>query len=162
MSGNLNVQNHQLAFGASDIVSDISSAVDNAFDQIIEIKSNLTDEINLIDSNILDSSFDPQTTSFLKQILLPKKPSTPTPDTSFGVFIGYSISLDGTNSLSNNAFISFIRNRMQSDILSVIPHIQNKIISLNLNQHSFYFYVLPLINAENDKDTIMNTSLEVN
>jgi hypothetical protein len=54
-----------------------------------------------------------------------------------------------------------MKNRMQADILTVIPYIQSKISTLGLSAYSFYFYVLPLIDAEDDKDTIMNSSLGV-
>ena len=37
--------------------------------------------------------------------------------------------------------------------------LHRKITSLSLIGHSFYFYVLPLVDAENDKITIMDSSL---
>lgn len=160
-SNDLKIRNHQLAFGASKTINDLSSAIDHAFNQITEILANIVDEIELVDANILDSIFERDTTDFLKQTLIPKKDSLPYPDTSFGVFLGYSISLDGTYSLNNKDFIDYLKARMQTDILSVIPYIENKIKDSGLMGHSFYFYVLPLIDAEVDKDTIMNASLEV-
>lgn len=160
-SNDLKIRNHQLAFGASKTINDLSSAIDHAFDQITDILANIVDEIELVDANILDSTFERDTTDFLKQTLVPKKEPLPYPDTSFGVFLGYSISLDGTDSLNNKDFIDYLNTRMQADILSVIPYIENKIKDSGLMSHSFYFYVLPLIDAEVDKNTIMNTSLEV-
>jgi hypothetical protein len=160
-SSDLRVRNHQLAFGASKNINDLASAIDHAFIQIEEIIANIDDEIDLIDASILDSTFDRATTDFLKQTLVPNKTSIPYPDTSFGVFLGYSISLDGTDGLSNSDFIDFLQARMQSDILAAIPYIQKKINDSGLLGHSFYFYVLPLIDAEDDKDKIMNASLEV-
>jgi hypothetical protein len=160
-SNDLRIRNHQLAFGASKTINDLSSAIDHAFNQIADILANIVDEIELVDANILDSTFERDTTNFLKQTLVPKKDPLPYPDTSFGVFLGYSISLDGTDSLNNKDFIDYLKTRMQADILSVVPYIENKIKDSGLMSHSFYFYVLPLIDAEIDKNTIMNASLEV-
>ena len=50
---------------------------------------------------------------------------------------------------------------MRDDILGCIPYIQNKISKLSLSGHSSIFYVLPLIDAENDKDNIMNSAIGV-
>lgn len=160
-SNDIKVRNHQLAFGASKTINDLTSAIDHAFIQVEEILANIDDEIELIDANILDSTFDRDTTDFLKQTLVPKKGPSPYPDTSFGVFLGYSISLDGADGLNNKDFIDFLVSRMQDNILLAIPYIQNKIKDLGLISHSFYFYVLPLVNAEDDKDIIMNASLGV-
>ena len=158
-SSDLKIRNHQLAFGASIVVGDLSSAVDNALKQITNILLNIGDEIDLVESNLLDSIYDRETTDYLKRTLLPTKKSLAKPDTSFGVFLGYSISLDGTSGLNNYDFSTLLRNRMKSDIISVIPYIQSQINSLGLSSYSFYFYVLPLINAEDDKNVIMNSSL---
>lgn len=158
-SNDLKVRNHQLAFGASNVVGDLSSAVDNALEQITKILLNIGDEIDLVESNLLDSIYDRDTTDYLKRTLLPTKASLPKPDTSFGVFLGYTISLDGTSGLNSYDFSIFLRNRMKTDIISVIPYIQSQIKSLGLDNYSFYFYVLPLINAEEDKNIIMDGSL---
>jgi len=160
-SNDLSVRNHQLAFGASKTINDLISAIDHAFIQVEEILANIDDEIELIDANILDSTFDRTTTDFLKKALVPNRGSLSYPDTSFGVFLGYSISLDGTDGLNNRDFIDFLKVRMQTDILAAIPYIQTKITDMGLLSHSFYFYVLPLIDAEDNKDKIMNASLEV-
>jgi len=161
VSNDVSLRNHQLAFGASNVLNNLNIAIDNAFLQVTEIINNLTDEIDLVESSILDSTFDKETTDFLKHTLVPSKSTMSAPDTSFGVFLGYSISLDGTDSLNNIDFANHMKNRMQADILSVIPYIQSKISTLGLSGYSFYFYVLPLIDAEDDKDTIMNSSLGV-
>ncbi len=161
VSNDVSLRNHQLAFGASNVLNNLNIAIDNAFTQVTEIINNLTDEIDLVESNILDSTFDREVTDFLKNTLVPSKATMSAPDTSFGVFLGYSISLDGTDSLNNIDFANHMKNRMQTDILTTIPYIQNKISTLGLGAYSFYFYVLPLINAEDDKDTIMNSSLGV-
>lgn len=158
-SSDLKVRNHQLAFGASNVVGDLSSAVDNALEQITKILLNIDDEIDLVESNLLDSIYDRDTTDYLKRTLLPIKVSLPKPDTSFGIFLGYSISLDGTSGLNNYDFSKLLRDRMKSDIISVIPYIQSQIKTLDLDSYSFYFYVLPLIDAEQDKNVIMDGSL---
>lgn len=160
-SGDSSLKNHQLAFGASHILNDLNSAIDNAFLQVIDIKNNMDNEISIVEGSIFNNTFDPLTSDFLKESLIPNKSSTPRPDTSFGVFLGYSISLFGTESLNNTLLAAEITKRMRDDILGCIPYIQNKISKLSLTGHSFYFYVLPLIDAENDKDNIMDSAIGV-
>ncbi len=140
-------------------MNDLNSAIDNAFLQVIDIKNNMDNEISIVEGSIFNNTFDPLTSDFLKEILIPNKSSTPRPDTSFGIFLGYSISLFGTESLNNTLLAAEITKRMQNDILGCIPYIQYKISKLSLTGHSFYFYVLPLIDAENDKDNIMNSAI---
>lgn len=48
-----------------------------------------------------------------------------------------------------------LQSQMKKDITDVLPYIKAKITELNLQNHSFYFYFLPLNDAENDKVEIM-------
>jgi len=50
---------------------------------------------------LFDNTFDDDTTAFLRDTLIPKKSRTSKPDNSFGIFLGYSISLDKTDEIDN-------------------------------------------------------------
>jgi len=100
-SNDLSLKNHQLAFGASHVLNDIYSAIDNAFTQVVNIKNNISDEISLVETSLFDNTFDDDTTAFLRDTLIPKKSRTSKPDNSFGIFLGYSISLDKTDEIDN-------------------------------------------------------------
>ena len=51
-SGDLSLKNHQLAFGASHVLNDLNSAIDNAFLQVIDIKNNMENEISIVEGSI--------------------------------------------------------------------------------------------------------------
>lgn len=46
---------------------------------------------------------------------------------------------------------------MDKDIKGIIPYIKAKISELGLDVYSFYLFVLPLDNVENDSKSIMTT-----
>jgi len=48
---------------------------------------------------------------------------------------------------------------MDTDIKAHVAYIANKISAENLGTHSFYFYILPFNDADNEKQSIMNTVL---
>jgi hypothetical protein len=76
----------------------------------------------------------------------------------FGVFLGYSLGLD-PNNYSTAAFRTEISRKMDAVIKAHVACITNKINAENLGTHSFYFYILPFNDADNEKQSIMNTVL---
>ncbi len=137
----------------------MQSAINSAFTQIGEIRSAADDEYTLIEGDILNRSFDATTTQYLKGMLIPQKGGSITPDTAFGLFIGYSISIPNAASLSNTDYRAAVDKKMQADIIACIPHIEKLIKDKNLTAYSFYIYVLPLNDADKDKDLIMDIAL---
>lgn len=158
-SNDLNNMNHQLVFGASSVKGNLQHAIDKVISQISDIDTKADDEIQFVNRNILYSNFDRDTTSYLKKALTPSRAEDSMPDTSYGIFIGYSINVDKTEDLNNNDFRKEITNRMIKDIEGISGYIYKSIDNLGLKNHSFYFYFLPLINAENDKIEIMNKAI---
>jgi len=154
-----NGANNQVIFGASEVVNDLKAAIDSAFAQISEIKSTANDEYTLIEGDILNRSFDAPTMQYLKGMLIPQKGGSVPPDTAFGLFIGYSIGIPNAALLSNADYRAAVDSKMQADITACIPHIEKLICDKNLTAYSFYIYVLPLNDADNDKNLIMNTAL---
>ena len=152
---------HQLVFGSTDVLADLHGAVDSAFAQIVDIKSSTTDEHTLIEANILNNSFSPEVTTFLKETIIPQPGKPKRPDTAFGVFLGYNVNVPNADTLPSADYIPAMIKKMQADISACVPYIQSKIDELKLSRHSFYIYVLPLDDVSTDRTTIMNKALEV-
>ena len=152
---------HQLVFGSTDVLADLHGAVDSAFAQIVDIKSSTTDEHTLIEANILNNSFSPEVTTFLKETIIPQPGKPKRPDTAFGVFLGYNVNVPNADTLPSADYIPAMIKKMQTDISACVPYIQSKIDELKLSRHSFYIYVLPLDDVSTDRTTIMNKALEV-
>jgi len=151
-----NKVSYQLVFGASSINGNISDAVDTAFEVLKGIKEGRNRERQMVDSTLFNHTFDLETTEKLRQVLVPSKERQQAPDMAFGIFIGYTLDI---NKLSNSEFRTAALNKMKSDIHQIIPYINKKIEESNLGMHSYYFYFLPLNDAENDKHRIMENLL---
>lgn len=151
---------NQLVFGATDSINDLATAIDNAFKQVVEIKNSAKEEYDFLETTILNNEFDSETNKTLEDIIIPKKGSGLTkPDSAFGMFIGYNV--DVPDEPNNEQFKINIKAKMESDIKSFAPYIENKITSLGLSSYSFYIYILPFNDINIDKDQIMRNALEV-
>ena len=150
------VTTYQLVFGTSAINNDIKSGIDTAISSIVEIKSGKKQERRMVDSTLLNRTYDDETTAHLRQILIPTRERMQSPDMAFGVFVAYSI---GVESEDNDEYREAVVAKMISDIQSLAPYIAGKIAEANLGMHSYYFYFLPLNNAEEDKKRIMSELL---
>lgn len=147
---------YQLVFGASCINGNFASAIDSAFEVLAAIKNGKAKERQMVDSTLFNHTYDNDTTELLRQILIPSKTRQAAPDMAFGVFIGYSIDVEADD---NDGFRVECMKKMEADIKTAIPYIEQKVSDLNLGMHSYYFYFLPFNNAEVDKKLIMDELL---
>lgn len=150
---------HQVVFGASSIVGDLTYAIDAAFDSILEIENNEDKELHMVDNVIFDRLLNEDEVELAKEIFLPSPNKTTSYNTSYGVFLGYTIGLDPTR-YSVAEFPQIVEEKMQEDIRRNIDYILNKIKDNFLGQHSFYFYVLPFNDAEDEKKAIMEAVMK--
>lgn len=149
---------YQMIFGKSNVIGDLQDAIDNAFDHIAAIRDNVSTELKIVESTVFSQAYDAQTTDFLKEIIIPSKKKNAVVDKAFGVFLGYSLGLD-PNNYSTTDFRTEFSKKMDTDIKAHVAYIANKINAENLGTHSFYFYILPFNDADNEKQSIMNTVL---
>ena len=150
---------HQVVFGASSIVGELTYAIDAAFDSILEIENNEDKELHMVDNVIFDRLLNEDEVELAKEIFLPSPNKTTSYNTSYGVFLGYTIGLDPTK-YSVAEFPQIVEEKMQEDIRRNIDYILKKINDNFLGQHSFYFYVLPFNDAEDEKKAIMEAVMK--
>lgn len=155
LSDDGNASCYQTVFGTSDIEGDIAGAIDKAFDTIVRIKEENKNGIQLIDNCSLNSSFDENTVKQLESIIIPNPKESVSNDFAYGIFLGYSLGLDGNNR-SPIEFRNAVSMKMNIDIKNHIKYIAEKIKKLDLGMYSFYFYIVPFNDAELDKKTIIN------
>lgn len=152
---------NQLVLGASDTYDDLEHAVNNAFDQIERIAAGSSEEYDLLETSILNNEFDADMNQTLESMIIPKKgTSSSSIEKAYGIFLGYTINVDGTG-LSNDEYLKNASEKMISDIKGIIPYIESKIGALSLSNHSFYVYILPLNDALSDKESIIKDALGV-
>lgn len=151
---------YQTVFGSSDITGDMCSAIDKAFNTIEKIEHGTKDVGQmLVDSHIFEASFDRKTAEKITEIMLPSKNKQIANDIAYGIFLGYSLGLNAQGR-SNIDFRRAVDYKMQTDIKHHTSYIINKIKSLNLGTHSFYIYIVPFNDADNEKIEIIRNLLE--
>ena len=149
---------YQMVFGKSNIIGDMKDAIDNAFQSLADLKNNTSSELKILESTVLYKAYDPETTDYLKNIILPNKNNNATCDNAFGVFLGYSLGLNPEN-YSNAEFRQKVMDKMDLDIKAHTAYIIDKINEEGLGSHSFYFYILPFNDADGEKKRIMDALL---
>lgn len=151
---------NQLVFGATDTVETLEAAVDNAFNQILSIKDSKNEEFEFLETTILNNEFDLETNKALENMIIPKESSKESrPDSAFGVFLGYNVSVK--NEPNNDLYKDKLKIQMEKDINNISSYLNKKIKSLGLSNYSFYVYILPFNNIRVDKEQIMKNALEV-
>ncbi|MGI6593476.1 MAG: DUF1837 domain-containing protein [Christensenellales bacterium] len=150
---------NQLIFGATDTVDKLETAVDNALNQVAKIRSATTYEHKFLENTILNNEFDAETNKALESILLPQKESgMDKPNNAFGLFLGYTVKI--ADEPNNERYKINLEKQMKIDITKIAAYLEKRIKSLELLNHSFYVYILPLNNAL-DTATIMEEALKV-
>jgi len=149
------VPSYQMVFGKSNVIGDLKDAIDNAFNALVTVRDNPSKELRIIESTIFAQTYDEQTAEFLKSLIIPGKQKNTLFDKAFGVFLGYSLGLKADN-YSNLAFPKEVTKKMNMDIKAHAAYIVKKIREEGLGNHSFYFYILPLNDADSEKTSIMN------
>lgn len=152
-------QRCQMVFGASNVVGEIKDAIDRSFESILRIEQQEAREIKMVEKTILDRAFDPDEIELIKDLILPSQGKTPSYNTAYGVFLGYSIGLSSKGRTSEE-YENLVMQKMAFDIKQHAKYIAEKINANSLGSHSFYFYILPFDDAETEKKAIMENVME--
>lgn len=153
---------YQLVLAASDITGDIKKAVTSVLLRLDDITGAMRNERQMVDRAVLSSSFDDDTTAYLKSILIPSRASSGRPDISFGIFVGYSLGIDSSQ-FDTDTYRTKAMEQMKKDVEDIAPYISTQLAKIaligknNIGNHSFYF--MPFDDADKDKDTIMQNLL---
>ena len=152
------IPSYQMVFGKSNIIGDLKDAIDNAFNSLITVRDNPSEELRIVENTIFAQTYDDQTAEFLKELIIPGKQKNTPVDRAFGVFLGYSLGLNPDN-YSNQTFRKEMMRKMNIDIKAHAAYIAEKIKEENLSAHSFYFYIVPFNDADGEKLSIMSELL---
>lgn len=145
---------YQTVFGTSSIKGRIKEAIDKAFEAIVRIENETGEGIQIVNSPTLEESFEPEMLQQVIGAIVPQPGSDVVSNNTYGVFLGYSLGLD-PSTRSNIEFLRALDKKMESDIKNHASYIADKIKTLGLDSHSFYFYIVPFNDAEADKKQIM-------
>ena len=147
----------QMVFGASNIVDDVKTAIDRAFDTIRKIVSHESREILMVQKTVLDQFFDQREIALLSDVLIPQTGKPETYDTAYGIFLGYQLGLNPAG--RGDDFEALAEQKMLCDIREHAGYVSEKISTAGLTGHSFYVYIVPFNDVEQEKTQIMDAVL---
>ena len=142
-------------FGTSSAIGNIGDAITAAFDRVVDIEQNRTDEVQLAEQTVFTKTLDAATAGYVKDLLIPKPGGAPVFDTAYSMFLCYDIGLNPKN-YDNQQYRAALDQKMQGDIAAHAQIITNEINTRNLDNYSFYIYILPLNEVDVDAGTIMD------
>ena len=152
---------NQLVFGSSNVNNSITTAIDNVLEIASCIDKNESEMRRHIHNNIFHygNSFNEDTKAYLKSILIPDRNASVPKINSFGIFFSYSIDLSSIETNNKYQIKKEVCNMINKEIEQAIPYIEDKIKSMGLDTYPFYFFVLPLADAERASSEIMDEVL---
>lgn len=160
--GSNEVNANQFVFGSSNINNSIKTAIDNVLEIAKAISLTYKETRRQIDSSIIHrNDFNKETINFLKKVLMPNKYTDNEVLNAFGIFFSYSV--DFSNITTNNVeeVKREIENKINEDIRENLPYIEQKIKASDLDNYPFYFFVLPLVDAEKVSSDIIDNMIGV-
>lgn len=94
----------------------------------------------------------------LKKILIPSEnDENLNLDNSFGVFLGFDISMsDDERRVSNAEFRTIISEKVKSSINKIVPTINEQLKKNEFIGYNFYFYILPFSDLDKTRTEIIN------
>ena len=150
---------NQMVFGASHIKGDVKDAIDQAFESIVKIDAHEDSEIYMIEHTVLDRFFEEDDLSILKKCVIPVEGKKTNYETSYGVFLSYDLGILPAGR-TDDELREIIKEKLELDAKEHAEYIAQKIKDCGLENHAFYFYLLPLNDAESEKKTIMQHVLD--
>ncbi len=149
----------QLILGASQLNDNLQDAIKNVVSELKEFRNNrsqsLVMPIDLIDSSILREQYSEEESKAILKILVPTENKIDEV-AAYGLFIGYKFAPDDNlkNCSTDEAKLK-CRKIVENDLHQVIAQLDDEIRLNEWQRSSFYVYMLPLISASTDGNTIM-------
>lgn len=169
----LSDKKYQLIFGESKTYDDLNRAFDNAFKSIGEFvnevnakgndKSGINFEKGLISSNIESDIFEKDEEEILNVLLYPEEKGNCkfSLDDAFSIFIGYEIDIkDEQQKCSNEEFPIEIEGKIVNQIEAYKDNVYKLIQKYDLIGHTFYVFIMPFTNIDENRKKILKKVLE--
>lgn len=143
----LDENNYQLIYGESKMIAKLEKAIYEALKSLSKLKKEgFASEVSLIDSNLMKETYDDQTISFLRAILIPTASNIAT-NNAFGVFLGFEVDINDWDlqDMTDQEFKEKLIQTIEKEFKDKFEYIKKRIEEENLEGHNFYFYALPFL-----------------
>lgn len=146
----------QMVFSKSHITNNLKDSIDKVFEDLDVLKKSQSKHYKFLETSILNQNFNDITSKRLKNIILPQqRDANISVNNAYGILLGYSIDVD--KNVSNEDYAKNVKNQMIKDLQENITYIVSKINQIGLQNSSFYIYLIPFNDADNEKSIIMKT-----
>lgn len=154
---------YQLIFGESKLYADLLEGAREAFDSILDFKSNgMAFERGLIDTHVINEMVSEEGYEKIKSILLPSGDDGPDLDLSFGIFLGFELKIDSSQlSLKNREFRDWVNESVKQHATRVVSTIRRKIINHKLYGHEFHIYIVPFTDIDVTRKKLIHEMLTI-
>lgn len=154
---------YQLIFGESKLYADLLEGAREAFDSILDFKSNgMAFERGLIDTHVINEMVSEEGYEKIKSILLPSGDDGPDLDLSFGIFLGFELKIDSSQlSLKNKEFREWVNESVKQHAIRVVNTIRRKIINHKLYGHEFHIYIVPFTDIDVTRKKLIHEMLTI-
>ena len=149
---------YEMVFGSSSVIWDLGDAIDDAFNRVAKIKAHARKEIALVEESVFNMPYNAPEVPFLEEIINNPNKLKISKNTAYGIFLGFSLGLD--KSRRDDEYLEYIDSKINDEIMHFLPQIKQKIADLGLTDRSFYIYVFPFDNAEEDKKAVMRSVMK--
>ena len=143
--------------GEAKIEGTSSKAIKDAVESILNHLKNEGFESQLVSREIFKETFSEDEANRIKRILVPTQEDDDMDiQKAFGIFIGYSIDKNlNLDDVSNEEGEALIKEAMKKDIKKICQNIKKKIKDNKLSNYSFYVYIMPFKDAQEDRKEIL-------
>lgn len=150
----------QLILGASQLSNDLQDAIDDVVNELANYVNNKSSELmlatDMVDNTILQSQFGEEESRDIIELLTPSENSVDY-IASYGLFIGYNFKTDlDLYNCDVSVAKTKCRQAINNDLQQAIEKLNEAIQIHHWQKSSFYVYLLPFTNAEEDSSKIMN------
>lgn len=149
---------YEMVLGASNLVNDLRTAIDQAFEIVLKIDKHESREVVMVQKMSLDRFFDDEDIEVLKASIIPQQRHEDNYDIAYGLFLGYKLGVKAAG--RGQEFEDLALKKMVKDIQVHASYIADKIKSNHLDGHSFYVYVVPFNDIDSEKEAIMEPVLK--
>src|SRR5690606_9456197 len=133
-----------------------------SIDKFLNSNSKLELEIDLVNSELVKESYDEESYSTLKKIIIPSAKEDETYlDYSFGVFLGFDIDLsEEERKQTNSDFRKNIREKIKTQVLEAKASLNFQLKKKGYTGYQFYIYVVPFSDLKNVRKDIIKQIAE--
>lgn len=146
-----------LIYGESKMIADSTErgssfrkAVADAISSVKKLRTTgLSNEVNLVDSNLMKEAFSGAELEFLKSILVPTR-NGPAKESAFGLLLGFEIDTGDWPLIEMTArqFSERVHAEVQAMVEARFEYIKDQLVNAGLEGFHFYIWAIPFIKNE--------------